>query len=83
MLPFEKPGSGDLAADAADVAARGARRDHFVTGSSFEAAYPKHEFSELVRLGLALGRWIRGSRPFAMEPDVPAALPPGDIVAAD
>jgi hypothetical protein len=82
-LPLEKPGSGDLAADAANVAGRAARRDRFVTGTSFEAVYPKHEFSELVRLGLALARWIRGCRPFAIEPDVPAALPPGDVVAAD
>jgi hypothetical protein len=26
--------------------------------NSFEQTYPKHPFSELVRLGVALGKWI-------------------------
>jgi hypothetical protein len=48
-----------------------ARRDHVVTSPSFGETYPKQEFSELDRLGLALGGWIaRRRRLFTVKPDL-------------
>jgi hypothetical protein len=42
---------------------------------TFEQTYPKYEFSELVRLGLALAAWLRGvlHRAQASPPAVPPA----------
>jgi hypothetical protein len=42
---------------------------------TFEETYPKHEFSELVRLGLVVARWILGRLHLAKAParDAPAA----------
>ena len=75
---------GDLAGDAADVARRAARMDHVLIGAPFEEVYPRYEFSELVRLGLALGSWIgRRRRLFAAKPDLPPALPPSPTATAD
>ena len=85
MLSLEKPVEVDDPCDSADFVVRDARGDCVLTRSPFEETYPRYEFSELVRLGLALGNWIvRVRRLFAMsKPDVPPASPPGRIAAAD
>jgi hypothetical protein len=42
---------------------------------TFEETYPKHEFSELVRLGLVVARWILGRLHLGKAParDAPVA----------
>jgi hypothetical protein len=42
---------------------------------TFEKTYPRYEFSELVRMAIALGTWISGirRRAKALRPDAPPA----------
>ena len=71
---------GDPARDATEVAKRNARTDQVLIGARFEEVYPRYEFSELVRLGLALASWIgRRRRSFVVRPDLP---PPESRTAA-
>lgn len=52
---------------------------------NFEETYPKYEFSELVRLGVATGRWMLGMLRLvrAPAPDSRSAPAPVDILPAD
>ncbi len=51
---------------------------------TFEKTYPKHTFSELVRLGLALATWIiRVRRAKAPAPAAPRTPSVDDRLAAD
>jgi hypothetical protein len=52
---------------------------------TFEKTYPKYEFSELVRMAIALGAWISGirRRAKAPRPDAPPAPTAGKELRAD
>ena len=52
---------------------------------TFEKTYPKYEFSELVRLAIALGAWIAGMRrrAKASRMDAPPAATTGEELHAD
>jgi hypothetical protein len=52
---------------------------------NFEETYPRYEFSELVRLGIAIGRWMLGMLRLARTPapDARSAPAPADILPAD
>ena len=66
--------SGGPAGGDADVAKCAARMDRVLIRARFEEVYPRYEFSELVRLGLALASWIdRLRRSFVVKPDLPPA----------
>jgi hypothetical protein len=48
---------------------------------TFEETYPKHEFSELVRLGLAMAAWLSRMRLRAKAPP-PAPVAENEVGAA-
>ena len=52
---------------------------------TFERTYPKYEFSELVRMAIAVGAWITGirRRAKAPRPDVPPTPAAGKQLRAD